>query len=435
MIIAPEWLIQSADQPARSSWGIRIVDDRVDEVGPITTIRERHPHDEVIEAPNQVLMPGFVNSHTHLYGVLAHGIAVITPPTGFSSFLDDFWWPQVEDRLDHAMIQAASEWGCVEMIRSGTTSFYDICEAPGALNGVLHAQAEVIGPTGLRSILSFEATERSGPNIAQAGLDENAEFISATAHESMMSGLMCWHTTFTCSPEFIHTAYGIAQDLGVLSHAHCNEGTFEGDQCRTSFGCDTLEHYQRLGIAGPNLLASQCVQLTHHDRSIISETATRVSHMPLSNCEVGGGIAPIPELHAEGVTIGLGSDGYVNDMFEIMRGAFWMHKARLLDPATMPASTVFAMATEGGARALGLEGVGRLEPGWSADLQLVDLDLPTPVNGHNLIEQVLLWRSRHDVSDTMAAGQWLMRDRTLLTIDVDRARARTKEEAERLWAR
>ncbi len=190
---------------------------------------------------------------------------------------------------------------------------------------------------------------------------------------------------------------------------------------------------RRLGIAGPELLASQCVQLSDVDQDILVSSGVRVSHMPLSNCEVGGGFAPVPELSSRGTVIGLGTDGYVNDMFEVMRGAFWMHKARLTDPATMPSSTVFAMATEGGARALGLSQIGRLEAGWSADLQVVDIRLPTDISAENLIDQVLLWRSGHDVRDTMAAGRWLMRDRVVLTLDAQRARERTAEEARRLW--
>ena len=123
-----------------------------------------------------------------------------------------------------------------------------------------------------------------------------------------------------------------------------------------------------------------------------------------------------------------------NDMFEVMRGAFWLHKARLLDPGVMPANTVLELATEGGARALGLELVGRLEPGYSADLQVVALDLPTDITAENIADQLVLWRNRNDVRDVMVAGEWVMRDRSLLTIDVERSRARTREEARRLWA-
>ena len=433
-LIAPDWLITSARQPALANWGVRVVGDLIDDVGSIDELRRRYPDDEEFDASGHVVLQGFVNAHTHLYGVLAHGIHITAPPTGFASFLDDFWWPQVEDRLDIAMIEAASEWAGAEMIRSGVTTFYDICEAPHALPGVLHAQAAVVRATGLRALLSFEATERSGAERARLGIEENAAFIADTIDDPLLGGVMCWHTTFTCSPAFISSAFERAQDLGALSHAHCNEGTSEGELCRQANGIDTMELYAQLGVAGPRFLASQCVQLSAADRDVIAQSGTRVSHMPLSNCEVGGGIAPVPELLAANVALGLGSDGYVNDMFEVMRGAFWLHKARLLDPGVMPAGTVLELATEGGARVLGLERVGRLERGFSADLQVVALDLPTNITAENIADQLVLWRNRNDVRDVMVAGEWVMRDRSLLTIDVERSRARTREEARRLWA-
>jgi len=194
-----------------------------------------------------------------------------------------------------------------------------------------------------------------------------------------------------------------------------------------------VESYAELGVAGPRFLASQCVQLSERERELLAELDVRVTHMPLANCEVGGGIAPIPELVDAGVVVGLGSDGYVNDFYEVMRGAFLLHKARLQDPGVMSAETVLHMATEAGAKALGLERVGRLEPGWSADLQVVDADFPTPVATHNIADQLVLWRNHSNVCDVMVAGEWRVRGGELLDTDLDQLRAHTNEQATRLW--
>jgi cytosine/adenosine deaminase-related metal-dependent hydrolase len=155
--------------------------------------------------------------------------------------------------------------------------------------------------------------------------------------------------------------------------------------------------------------------------------------MPLSNCEVGGGIAPVPDMLASGVTVGLGSDGYITDMFEVMRGAFLIHKAHRQDPRVMPANIVWRLATEGGAQALGLDKVGRLAEGWQADLQLIDSTLPTPVEPWNLYDQLLLYRSGRDVSSVMVGGQWRVRDGELLGVDEAALRARAHTAARRLW--
>ena len=436
-LIFPGWLITSADTTPRQKWGLRVVGAHIDAVGSSETLRADHPHDRVVDAPTAIALPGFVNAHTHLYGTLAHGIPV-DPVDSFWSFLTDYWWPKVEDRLDHPMIAASADWVCAEMLRTGTTSFYDILEAPHAIPDALFAQKDIVENWGLRGVLSFEATERVSPENGQLGLAENRVFIEACRSEgagSLVSGLMCFHTAFSCSESFIRQAFDLGEELNVLVHAHCNEGVHEGLWCAENKGMRTLEYYDSLGVLSPGFLASQCVQMSFKERALVAEKGLRVSHMPMANCEVGGGIAPVPEFLAEGVTVGLGTDGYVNDFYEVMRSASLLHKARLLDPAVMPAATVVHLATEGGAKALGLERVGRLDPGWSADLQLVDARVPTPVSAHNIFDQLVLWRSGSHVTDVMVAGRWRVRNGEVLGADFDAMRARVHEQALRLWGR
>ena len=432
-LILPGWLVASADVPPRRGWGVRVDGSTIDQIGSHAELRSAFPEDPVVDASGSVLLPGFVNAHVHLYGMLAHGIPVDEAPADFWSFLNEYWWPKIEDALDVDMIAAATDYVCAEMLRSGTTSFYDILEAPHSVPDALMVQKEIVERRGLRGLLSFEATERAGEKIAKLGLLENANLIDSCRSDSLVGGLMCWHTTFTCSDSFITEAFGLAADRGVMSHAHVNEGHHEGIWAQEKFGHRTIEHYDQLGVAGPDFLASQCVHLSDREIALVVERDVRVTHMPLANCEVGGGIAPIPELLRAGVVVGLGSDGYINDLFAVMRGAFLIHKARLQDPGVMLAGEVLEMATEGGARVLGLDRVGRLEPGWAADLQLVDATFPTPLTEHNLIEQLVLWRDQHHVDDVMVAGRWRVRGGEVLDTDLDQLRARTREQAIRLW--
>jgi 5-methylthioadenosine/S-adenosylhomocysteine deaminase len=450
-LILPDYLIDVPGEPPKQGWGVRVEADQIAAVAPNADLRQAYPVDEVVEASGQTLSPGFVDAHTHLYGVLAHGIPLHKAPSGFWPFLTDFWWPLVEDRLDHEMICAASDLNLAQMLRGGTTSFYDITEAPNALPGCLRAQAEVVRARGIRGVLSFEATERLSKANGQLGLRENLEFIRWTRDQesggrgqesvsrfqlpasSLVSGLMCYHTTFTCSAEFIRQAFEMAAAEGASVHMHASEGTYEPENALRNFGGRTFEYYDRLGVAGPSMQASQCVQVTPAEIEILARRGVRVTHMPLSNCEVGGGIAPVPDLVAAGIAVGLGSDGYITDMFEVMRGAFLIHKAQRQDPRVMPAKLVWHLATEGGARALGLEKVGRLAPGWQADLQLIDSTLPTPVEAWNLYDQLLLYRSRRDVRAVMVAGRWRVRDGEVLGFDESLVRARGHEAARRLW--
>jgi len=435
-LILPEWLVDVPGAPPKQGWGVRVVGDAVETVAPNDELLLLHPADEVWDAPGQALAPGFVDAHTHLYGVLAHGILLDKAPSGFWPFLADFWWPLVEDQLDHEMICAATDLNLTHMLRSGITSFYDCTEGPNALSGCLAAQAEVVRARGIRGTLSFEATERLSPENGQRGLQENLAFIHSAIRNpqsAIVSGLMCFHTTFTCSAALIRLAFEMAAGEGALVHMHVSEGTYEPEQMLKRFGMRPFEYYEWLGVAGPSMLASQCVQISPFEIDIIARRGVRVTHMPLSNCEVGGGIAPVPDLVAAGATVGLGSDGYITDFFEVMRGAFLIHKAHRQDPRVMPANLVWRLATEGGARALGLERVGRLAPGWQADLQLIDARFPTPATAENLYDQLLLYRNHDHVRAVMVAGQVQVREGQVLGADEDAMRARVHRAAERLW--
>ena len=437
-LILPDWLIADTHAAPRAGWGVCVDGDEVVDAAPHAELRAHHPGAEIWAAPGQVLAPGFVNTHTHLYGVLAHGIPLAKAPEGFWPFLKEFWWPLVEDRLDQAMVCAATDLRCADMLKSGVTAFYDCTEAPNSLPGVLPAQAEVVRRRGLRARLSFEATERVSADNGQLGLRENADFIDACRGTSgkppLVSGLMCFHTTFTCSAAFIRQAFELAAARGTLTHMHVSEGVHEPEYALEHFGRRPLSYYDGLGVAGPGMLASQCVQVDAAEIELMAARGVRASHMPLSNCEVGGGIAPVPQMLAKGVSLGLGSDGYVDDFYEVMRGAFLIHKANLRDPRVMPAQTVWQLATEGGASAIGLDKVGRLLPGWQADAQLIEIHtLPTPPAEHNLYEQLLLYRNHANVRATLVAGTPRVRDGQVIGADMTALVAHTREAAVQLW--
>ena len=435
-LILPGFLIDIPGEPPRRGWGIRVTGDRIADVGPHADLIARYPDDERWEAPDCALSPGFVNAHTHLYGVLAHGIPPDAAPEGFRPFLTDFWWPRVEDRLDQEMLRAATDSMCCQMLHSGVTSFYDCTEAPYSLPGPLAAQAAAVAARGMRATLSFEATERVSRENGQLGLQENVQFIErcrAGEWGPLIRGMMCFHTSFTCSAELIRQALDLAVEHGALLHMHLSEGGYEPEYALAHFGMRPVHYYRRLGVLGPAMLASQCVQIDAEEVALLAESRASVVHMPLSNCEVGGGIAPIPDLLAAGATVGLGSDSYVDDFFAVMRGAFLIHKAHRRDPRVMPAATVWRMATEGGARALALQDVGRLTPGWQADLQLIDARFPTPATAANLYDQLLLYRSPAHVRAVVVAGRVLLRDGILKGVDEPAVIARTHRAAERLW--
>jgi cytosine/adenosine deaminase-related metal-dependent hydrolase len=422
--------------PPSPEWGLAIESDRVVATAGWEELRSLYPEAQVVDARDCVITPAFVNAHHHMYGVLAHGIPLDKAPGGIWPFLEDFWWPLVEDQLKHELIAIAVDWACLEMVRCGVTTFYDCLEAPYALPGALDVEAKIVRRWGLRGALSFEATERVSAENARLGLEENTRFIdSHQVQGSLLSGMMCFHTTFTCSAEYIQRAFALAEERGAQVHMHLAEGTYEPEYCLTEYGARTVAYYDRLGVLGDHVLASQCVQVDAEEIAILAQRGVHVSHQPLSNCEVGGGLAPVPEMLAAGINVALGTDGYISNFFEVMRAAALIPKARLLDPTTMPSHTVWTMATQNGARALRFNDLGRLVPGSLADLLLIKSDLPTPVAAHNLADQFLLWRNPADLKGVLCAGNWLMRDGRLEGIDEAAIRRRAEDAATNLWQR
>jgi 5-methylthioadenosine/S-adenosylhomocysteine deaminase len=434
ILILGQLLWADTTQPPTLGHGLAISEGRILATGPHAELVRRFPSAEVIDAGDCVITPAFTNAHHHMYGVLAHGIPLDEAPTGFWPFLEDFWWPRVEDRLDHELIAAATDWACLEMVRSGVTTFYDCLEAPSALPGALEVEAEVVRRWGLRGVLSFEATQRVSAENGELGLRENAEFFDASqARGGHVSGMICFHTTFTCSEAFIRRAFALAEERRARVHMHLSEGTYEPQYCLAQYGQRPVNYYEHLGVLGPHVLASQAVQVDAGEVDILARHGVHVSHQPLSNCEVGGGFAPVPEMLAAGVNVALGTDGYVNNFFEVMRAAALMPKARLLDPTTMPAADVWTMATQNGARALGFEDLGTLTPGNQADLLLIRADLPTPLAPHSAADQLLFWRNPQELRGVMGAGRWLLWEGQAVGQDPEAVRQRVSAAAARLW--
>jgi cytosine/adenosine deaminase-related metal-dependent hydrolase len=358
-----------------------------------------------------------------------------TAPSNFRDFLYDFWWPYVEDKLNKDQIRAATRLACVEMAKSGTTCFADILEAPNSIPGALDAEAEIVKEVGLRGILSFEASERLGADNADASVKENLEFIKKwNQSDEIVRGKFCTHTLFTCSLEFLRHVRELANQFQAGIHIHLEEGAYETDFSLKKYRDLPAKVYDRIGYLGSDLLASQCVHTQPEEITLLQKRGVKLAHMPLSNCEVGGGIAPVWQFLGAGLTVGLGTDGYLTDMFDVMRAAFLIHKGYLQDASVMPAETVLDMATIKGAEAVGLGNqTGSLEAGKKADIILLDAQLPTPVTPDNVVAQLVTFGKGSFVQHAIVNGRPIVANSRVITTDEDKARIRCRNAAESLW--
>ncbi len=412
--------------------GVVFQDGVVQRVAPNTALRNLSGRK--LELTDQLILPGFVNGHTHMYGVLSHGIPSSAAVTDFNSFLNAYWWPYLEDRIDQDLAELTAKWACSVMTASGVTCFVDILEAPYAVPGGLERIAAAVDKAGLRGYLSVEASERVNAQAAEAALLENDTFARAHALDPLVHGMMSIHTLFTCSQAFVTKATRMAEQSGSLLHMHLSESVYEPNWCMEHYGKRPVELYESFGCLNSNILASQMVQVSESEIERFARAGSAAVSMPLSNCEVGGGVAPVTELLNAGVRVGLGSDGYIDNFFEVMRGAFLIHKAHRLDPQAMPAKTVYQMATSLGAQAIGRPDLGRLAEGCPADIITVLADVHTPVTEENIYDQLVLFRNPDDVQNVFVGGEQLKENGRLTRLDQSHIGKELRAACQRFWS-
>jgi len=414
---------------------IAIDKDKIVEVGPTKEIEKKYSADHLLNADGKVVMPGMICCHNHMYNAITHAMPWKESPTSFIGFLEDLWWPYIEDQFTKDQIYASALIASVRMIKSGVTSCADVLEAPNAIPGALDREAEAVRRVGIRGVLSFEASERVSEENADLSVKENLDFVRKwNKKDDLVKGKFCTHTTFTCSEKLLRRVRKLADEYGGGIHIHLEEGRDEAMFSHVKYRKTPAEFYEDIGFLGPDVLASQCVYTTDREIEALKRHDVKVSHQPMSNCEVGSTVAPVVKYLKAGLTVGLGTDGATYDMFEVMRFAFLLHKAYHQDMTVMSPEEVFKMATRGGAEAIGLgETVGSIEPNKRADLQILDLKPSTPVTPENVLTQIMFLGSGAQVETVLVNGKLVMRDRKVLTVDEEAARKLAMQAAEDLW--
>lgn len=433
-VYTADWLILSADRVLENAGFL-------EEKGKIVKIMNAAEANALYEegkaergGQHHLIAPGFINAHMHQYGLLSHGIPVHVEIKDFEDFLWKFWWPFMEDRIRCKDVLVTARASVVELIESGVTGFCDTLEAPLTESGTLIEQAKVIEDIGMRAVLSLESCERINRANGDACLQENADLIRWTRENStLISGAICTHTAFSCSPDFMKKAALMAEELDVFWQFHLSESRYEGEKILEKYGKRPVMHYDGYGLLSSRVLASQCVKVDEQEIALMAKRGVRPVHMPVSNCEVGGGFSPVPEMLAAGLPVAIGTDGYENDFLNTARMAFLVHKSVKEDPSAMPAKEVFRMATENGAKVLGWKDCGTLEEGKNADFFCMDRSFPTPLRRENLFDQIMVFAKKEFISHVFCAGRALMKEGKLTTLDRKKVKADMTVCAEEFW--
>ncbi|NPV79299.1 MAG: amidohydrolase [Firmicutes bacterium] len=390
---------------------IRISRDRIVMMG--RNLARPSPSDSstVIDARGKVVLPGFVNAHTHASMTLFRGYADDLP---LAEWLETRIWP-AEARLTKEDVYWGALLSCIEMIRSGITTFAD-------QYFFMDQVAEAVKLSGMRAALS-----RGLIGIApgsDASLDEGSE-LCATWHRAAndrITTMLGPHAIYTCPPDYLEKVIERARQLNVGLHIHVSETQKEVRECIEKYGKSPVAILDDIGLFEVPTLAAHVVHVSQDDMEILARNHVGVAHNPTSNLKLASGIAPVPEMLERGISVGIGTDGAASnnnlDMVEEMRLAALIHKAASGDPTVIPAFTSLRMAITYGAMALGLgHEIGSIEPGKKADLIIFDTDRPHMHPEHDIISHLVYSAHADDVSTVIINGEVVMKERKILTLD------------------
>jgi putative selenium metabolism protein SsnA len=430
---------------------VLIQGDRIAAIGSDNELRQRYLNAEYIDAHDGLILPGFLCSHTHFYGAFARGMPILgEPPRNFPEILERLWW-----RLDKLLTledsRASAEMFLVDAIRHGTTCVVDHHASPNAVDGSLDVIADAVEQAGVRACLAYEVSDRNGSGVIEAGIRENERFIRSLrverreqAEAGMIAASYGLHASFTLSPATLERCAAGGADLGVGFHVHVAEDISDENDSIHRYGMRVADRLEENHILGPRSIAAHCVHVNGGEMGKLAETHTNSVHNPRSNMNNAVGRAPVEELIAAGVNVGLGNDGFSMNMMQEMKAAYLLHKLASGDPRVMPGDLVLDIAFRRNAQIMkavfspfcdDFPRVGELSVGAAADIVLLDYYPPTPLSASNFPWHLIFGIDAQHVNSTMVGGRWLMRDRQLLSVDEERIHVRTRELSDALWKR
>ncbi|WP_405156557.1 amidohydrolase [Paenibacillus sp. FSL K6-0108] len=424
ILIQQATILTMKDTDSPYTGDIRIVGDRITEMAPHI---QAQPGDDIMDGQHKLAMPGLINAHQH------------TPMSLLRAFSDDL---KLMDWLDRKMLPAEARmtpediyWGAqlsiAEMIRSGTTAYADM---------YIHMNeiAEAVTETGIRASLTrgMVFVEDDGGRRLQEAVDLVQRWSGKA--EGRITTMYGPHSPYTCPVESLREVIAMAEQENVPIHIHLAETKEEVVKIRERYGMTPTEYLEEAGMfEKAHVLLAHGVHLNRRDIARLKGMRGGVSHNPVSNLKLGCGIAPITEMTAQGINVGLGTDGAGSattvDMFEEIKAATWLQKLDYGDPTRLSAKEVLRMATHGSAELLNIQhDVGVLEVGRKADLILIDLKKPHLQPVHELESLLAYSVNGADVDTTIVNGRVLMRGRQLLTIDEEELFRQVEVRAKRI---
>ncbi len=413
-------------------------DQQIIEVGTRKALQAKYPDADWIDAKGGLIMPGFINTHHHIYSAFARGLAIKNHhPKNFSDILEGMWW-----RLDRLLTLADCRYSAyatyLSCIRNGVTTVFDHHASYGAIEGSLFEIGQVARKLGIRTCLCYEVSDRDGQDKMRQAVKENEAFIKAAAADpsGMQRGMMGLHASFTLSDATLEYCAAHKPE-GAGYHVHVAEGLEDVYDSLKKYNKRIVNRLFDRNILGPKTLAIHCIHIDQQEMDLLKHTETMVVHNPESNMGNAVGCEPMPAIMAKGILLGLGTDGYTSDMLESYKVANLIHKHHLGDPnaawAEVP-KMLFENNAEIASRYFE-KPVGKLKAGYCADVIVCAYDPLTPMDAGNVNAHILFGISGLSVTDTIIDGKLCMQDRQIIGVDEAKIMVQSRAQSEALWQR
>lgn len=406
--IRDAWILTQNPQREIVRGDVIIQDDLIASVGPTGLEADRE-----IDASGDVVMPGMVNTHNHAAMSVMKGCV---DDLSFPDFLDRVF--QVDSDRSEADIDLGTRLSCLEMIRSGTTTFVDLYYDE-------HVIAKAVQDAGIRGVLCWCVLDEQFTTQQGKPLDNCRRFCTTHRDKRKIVPGVGLQGVYVCGEETCREAAEYAREEGLLLHFHLSETRGEVYEHKKKTGMRPAEWLDSIGVLGPNGLSAHSAWLTVNEVRLLGKTGMSIATCPTSNMKLAtGGVAPVPEMLKHGVNVSIGTDGSTTnnslDMFAEMKTLGLLQKSSRWDPTITKARELLDFSTINGARALGMEDrIGSIEVGKYADIIILDGKAPNlrPLLRENLVSNLVYSSNGLNVKTSICQGDIVMQDRRILTLD------------------
>jgi 5-methylthioadenosine/S-adenosylhomocysteine deaminase len=404
---------------------IAVKGDTIAAVGFRSDLEKKYAPDQTLDARGKLVLPGFINGHTHVPMTLLRGLH---DDVTLDDWLRKYIFPAEAKNVTEDFVRWGTKLAAAEQIRSGVTTFVDMYYFEDAV-------AEETKAAGMRAILGETFIDFPAPdNKSEAQMLAYTEkFLARWKGDPLIHAAPAPHSIYTCSQKTLQDAAALARKYNAPILIHVAEMKKELDDSRTQNGTTPVQYLNKIGILGPDVIAAHCIFVDDADRKILAEKQTGCIHNPSSNMMLASGVSPVPEMRAAGVAVGLGTDGPAGsnndlDLMEEMDLAAKLQKITKMDPLALNAKAVVDMGTIEGAKAIHMEKeIGSLEAGKKADIILIGLDEPNAVPIYDYYAQLAYAIKGSDVQTVVIGGKVVMRDHLLLTVKEDEVFAKARQ--------